>query len=119
MGPQTKTLNTQFLQKLAGGVHVKDWKPIFRDLVSPFIKNVEVLIGEIEKDNQNDSREQKYQALVKWKGIMPGDDEAKYQALEAILKTHHCWKDSDQEVESVNTGGATKKKPKQKDSKYL
>ncbi|XP_033647213.1 uncharacterized protein LOC117306802 [Asterias rubens] len=113
---RTNILSETFLQRVTKNIHVKDWKPIFRDLVSPFINNVEVLIGEIEKDNQNDSREQKYQALVKWKGIMPGDDEAKYQALEAILKTHHCWKDSDQEVESVNTGGATKKKPKQKDT---
>ncbi|XP_071809455.1 uncharacterized protein [Asterias amurensis] len=115
-GPQTQILSTQFLQKLAGCIHVKDWKPIFRDLVSPFIKNVDVLIGEIEKDNQNDSREQKYQALVKWKGIRPGDDEAKYEALKATLKKHHCWEDSGQELESVNTGGATKKKPKQKDT---
>ncbi len=87
-----------------------------RDLLCPYSKRVEVLIGHIEKDYRDDSREQKYQALVKWKGIMPGDDEAKYKALKEVLQKHGCWEDSDQEQESVHTGG--EKKPKPKGSKY-
>ena len=113
---QFQMLSADFLQKVASWIHANKWKPIFRKLVGPYDGNVDVIIGDIEKNNQNDSLEQRYQALRIWESIVEvHDDEEKYKILKTTLQNHDCWRLD----ECSPSPGATSKPRQEHTGKYM
>ncbi|XP_072031422.1 uncharacterized protein [Amphiura filiformis] len=80
-------LTEAFLQSVSDKVPKDCWKRVFRFLMKTN-KDAENLLQDIESNNPKDLREQKFQALLKWRNCM--GDEATVADLDLALRESDC-----------------------------